>query len=922
MKKLAKKSFLQKTIIVVLMVLCINFIVPTYSHADFGGVLFDPIADVLCSIGDAVIYLIEGAMTGTWGDDVSLGDGGFLVKDSDFWGNSKYSEMQESGSGSDVDPDKEFSKGWLGLDNSYYLPVTTYSPEQIFAGKVSGLDINFISPKYTEAEGGSAAKLQPTIASWYVALRNLSVVGLLSVLVYVGIRIIISSTASDKAKYKQLLVDWLIALCILFFLHYIMAFTVTMVDSICTAIGGTGSESVSIATTDGTLKTNLLGAARFKTQYKDFGDKVTYLIAYLALVVYTVIFTWFYLKRLLMMAFLTLIAPLVALTYPIDKIQDGKAQAFNSWLKEYVFNALIQPFHLIIYMVFVGAAMDLAQTNIIYMIAALGFILPAEKILRSFFGFNKAGATLGGIVGGAAIGSFLGKGVKSLAGGGGSKGGSKGQGGNTKQVEASKGVRYQKSNGGLSGLNLEHQIGPGSELPKSPRQNTGFEEGPKTPNLLSDAEKAEYTKLGAQLDNMEEAGAAWAGYEQSQAYADAQRRYKELEDKKNGKQEENIKPSVEEAKQEEQNAADKIDRSKFADSKLGKGLGNLAKYHTYGRGARFAKGAGKAIKGAAKFATRTTFKAAAGVALGAIPAAVAMASGGGLAGGAAAFATAGAVGTRIGGAAADGLIGAVGSIPGAYRKNRDIFNGNNNLQKAHDVKQQMRDENNIEYVKAMMEKEGWRDENGNVHEAGEIASRKDVNHRMSRYAGYFKEGLDIDTATKAQATADKYNLDDESMAKIAGDAKNSEITKKTFKDQKQLQAEWNDEYRHNVNAGKSAQVAEKATDAKFAILADMYDTSYAPKNANNVVRPKVERPVAPTMKQIPKQETAASRTIKTAGKTVRTVGGAVSRVVSNEGQPVRGRTMQLEPGTQNSATNPAHRPNPGRPRRGRKRKLL
>ena len=38
------------------------------------------------------------------------------------------------------------------------------------------------------------------------------------------------------------------------------------------------------------------------------------------------------------MAFLTLIAPLVALTYPIDKMNDGQAQAFNRWMKEYIFN--------------------------------------------------------------------------------------------------------------------------------------------------------------------------------------------------------------------------------------------------------------------------------------------------------------------------------------------------------------------------------------------------------------------------------------------------------------------------------------------------------------------------------------------------------------------------------------------------------
>lgn len=90
-----------------------------------------------------------------------------------------------------------------------------------------------------------------------------------------------------------------------------------------------------------------------------------------------------------MLAFLTIIAPLMAMTYPLDKLQDGSAQGFNTWLKEYIFNLLIQPVHLILYTVLIGASMDLIADNIVFALAALGFILQAEKILRKFFGFEK-----------------------------------------------------------------------------------------------------------------------------------------------------------------------------------------------------------------------------------------------------------------------------------------------------------------------------------------------------------------------------------------------------------------------------------------------------------------------------------------------------------------------------------------------------
>ena len=43
------------------------------------------------------------------------------------------------------------------------------------------------------------------IATWYRILRNIALIGLLCMLVYIGIRIMISSTAADQAKYKSML---------------------------------------------------------------------------------------------------------------------------------------------------------------------------------------------------------------------------------------------------------------------------------------------------------------------------------------------------------------------------------------------------------------------------------------------------------------------------------------------------------------------------------------------------------------------------------------------------------------------------------------------------------------------------------------------------------------------------------------------
>lgn len=388
---------------------------------------------------------------------------------------------------------------------TFKLPIFLLTPEAMFANEVPLLDVNFFSETrdglITDADGNkyietitqtgqkikmksTAIELRPVISKWYFALRNLAIVALLSILVYIGIRILISSSADDKAKYKQRMVDWLVAMCLLFFMHYIMAFAVKMTEEITKAVnsvndpyyitfgdsdsklkdykyeaGSGDSEGENIFNvSDGLGKTlydnniitdyngkyifmwptNLTGKARIELQLEPTEDlteddiemrQFGYTVIYLALVMYTILFLFRYLKRVMMLAFLTIIAPLMAMTYPLDKLQDGSAQGFNTWLKEYIFNLLIQPVHLILYTVLIGASMDLVADNIVFALVALGFILQAEKILRKFFGFEKASTVAGGsALGGALAMQGISQMSKLIAKGG--KGGKSGGGGN------------------------------------------------------------------------------------------------------------------------------------------------------------------------------------------------------------------------------------------------------------------------------------------------------------------------------------------------------------------------------------------------------------------------------------------------------------------------------------------------------------
>lgn len=328
----------------------------------------------------------------------------------------------------------------------------------------------------------TAKELRTIVANWYNILRDIALVALLSVLVYVGIRILLSATSGEKAKYKQMLVDWLVAICLLFLMQYIMSFSNMLVKKIIeivdtanvsatkateikepnlfvitdkkkvkkayeVLVGDGGEENAyykyflksDFETPAGSKDNavalawpaeNFMQQARLNAQLREVKqdkdgnydtDEIseTYVaigwkLIYVVLVVYTVIFIFTYVKRVLYMAFLTMIAPLVALTYPIDKMNDGKAQAFDMWFKEYIFNLLIQPLHLILYTVLIGSAMEFASKNIIYVVVALGFMTPAEKLMRRFFGFEKAHTP--GLLGGPAGAAIMMSGMNKLLG--------------------------------------------------------------------------------------------------------------------------------------------------------------------------------------------------------------------------------------------------------------------------------------------------------------------------------------------------------------------------------------------------------------------------------------------------------------------------------------------------------------------------
>lgn len=470
--KFTEKGIVQKIIVVLIFLVVFNFVypyVPAYGAdalESVGGVLLEPLINLITTLGEGVIWVIQSMLLGLPASNIHITKDGLTA----VWAGLAAGAAVVVGlilspltlGASAVVAAGVVSAVGVGLITSkmlpddWFFPVYKISPQEIFADQVPALHINFINPKtydeedevttsssdkleYTKKDEhsapvfNSAKVLAPQIAKWYTAIRNMVLVGLMVVLLYIGIRIVLSSTAGEKAKYKEHIKDWLVAVILVVFMHYIMAFALTITEYL-TSMLNSNNEMIKFQIQDEeamkqifgdedysqykegdsyNLYVNLMGYARLKQQLNTLDangnvvvnwDYIGYAIIYMTLVIYTVMFLIIYLKRVIYMAFLTMIAPLVALTYPIDKISDGKAQAFDAWLKEYSYNLLLQPFHLLLYTMLIGSVMDLAANNMLYALVALGFLIPAEKLLRKFFGFEKsaiAGNIVGGMVGGS-----------------------------------------------------------------------------------------------------------------------------------------------------------------------------------------------------------------------------------------------------------------------------------------------------------------------------------------------------------------------------------------------------------------------------------------------------------------------------------------------------------------------------------------
>ena len=244
------------------------------------------------------------------------------------------------------------------------------------------------------------------INTYYGIFREIAISFYLIMLLYIGIRILMKSTARDKELFKSMLMDWLVGVIILLFFPFVIKYVIMFNEALVGLMqerivqgknitGGLPSTNISadqellsaLGQVEDTGEDGTDMMALYRKKALDSGNLgYAFIYFYLLLKLLSFIITYF--KRLLMVIFLIVLFPFVAITYAIDKIKDQTAQIFNAWFRELLLNVYMQFFQAAIYIVvmfIINALVSSGDGNVVLTCIGIGFVSRSEGLLKSLF---------------------------------------------------------------------------------------------------------------------------------------------------------------------------------------------------------------------------------------------------------------------------------------------------------------------------------------------------------------------------------------------------------------------------------------------------------------------------------------------------------------------------------------------------------
>lgn len=277
--------------------------------------------------------------------------------------------------------------GGIIKDNCTEEDIGLFSIQNIIIGKYFILDIDVFKDIENDSDidklsyTDTLIQFKKNVAMWFTILRDIAIAINLGMLLYIAIQMAISTLAQDKARYKELLYNWVISMAIIFLLPYIMS-AVNIISEIMVSVAR--NFMIGMEASNKTSFENEILSSTFTLITKNGGMRMAlYSVIYWIIMWNEIKFFLLYIKRMVTAHFLVVISPLITVTYAADKVADRKAQAFERWFKEYSTNVFVQPIHCFVYMVFMYMANNIAVRAPLVGVIFLMSLSRTEKIVKS-----------------------------------------------------------------------------------------------------------------------------------------------------------------------------------------------------------------------------------------------------------------------------------------------------------------------------------------------------------------------------------------------------------------------------------------------------------------------------------------------------------------------------------------------------------
>lgn len=200
-----------------------------------------------------------------------------------------------------------------------------FSIQKTVFGKIRMFDVNFL---HRDSNEDSLQRvIKDKIAQFFYLVRNLAIALMLIVLIYTGIRMAMSTVVSSKVRYKTMLKDWAVSFVILMTLQFFMVLVLeigSVASNLCESVMNDMIEDED----ECKIEERLFEQATMSTSKK--WSIIVPTILYWLLTYYQIKFFLMYCRRLLTMGFLVVIAPLITVSYSIDKARRWKGTSIEN----------------------------------------------------------------------------------------------------------------------------------------------------------------------------------------------------------------------------------------------------------------------------------------------------------------------------------------------------------------------------------------------------------------------------------------------------------------------------------------------------------------------------------------------------------------------------------------------------------------